>query len=207
MARGIDKLARVRLPIETPRLNLRLPTLRDVPDLKRSFRNPRTAFAVGAPLHSRSERKNPALLVARTLREFRNGDHLSLSVVLREEDRCIGRVGLRGLDWIYRKVESLSYWVDPGYWNQGLATESSWYLCQEAFRHLGVRRISSQALDRNTASQAVLRKLGFVEEGRERRAVCLRGRCMDMVLFGLLREEFERKSGSSRSRLAPSQPM
>ena len=48
-------------------------------------------------------------LVRRTLEEYVRGEHLSLSVLERESGRCIGRVGLRGLDWKWRKVESLSY--------------------------------------------------------------------------------------------------
>jgi [ribosomal protein S5]-alanine N-acetyltransferase len=183
------RLASVRLPIETSRLVLRLPSRHDVTDLRRSFRDPRTARAVGAPLHSRQEMRNPSEMITRTRREYRKGEHLSLSVVHRESGRCIGRVGLRGLIWAYQKVESLSYWIDPHCWNQGFATEASYFLCRQAFERLGMRRISSQALDRNIASLKVLRKLGFVEEGREREAVCLRGRCMEMVQFGLLREE------------------
>jgi RimJ/RimL family protein N-acetyltransferase len=132
---------------------------------------------------------DPGKMVARTLIEFRKGEHLSLSVLERESGRCVGRVGLRGLVWTYRKVESLSYWIDPRYWNRGYATEASYFLCGDAFDHLGMRRISSQALDRNVASLNVLRRLGFVEEGRERAAVCRRGKCMDMVLFGLLKGE------------------
>jgi RimJ/RimL family protein N-acetyltransferase len=153
------------------------------------FRDARTARAAGAYLHSFAERSDPAQMVRRTWREFRDGEHLSLSVILDSTGRCVGRVGLRGLDWKWRKVESLSYWLDPRYWGRGMATEASWFLCRAAFGQLRMRRISSQALDRNAASQAVLRKLGFVEEGRERRSVCLRGRCMDMILFGLLRGE------------------
>ncbi len=186
------RLARLPLPIETRRLRLRLPAARDVPALQASFRDPRTARAAGAPLHSALERRDPARMVRRTAREYRAGEHLSLSVVVREGDRCVGRVGLRGLDWNWRKVESLSYWVDPGSWNRGLATEASWALCDAAFRRLGLRRIGSQALEPNLASRAVLRKLGFVEEGREREAVVVRGRAMDMLLFGLLRGELRR---------------
>ena len=113
-----------------------------------------------------------------------------MSVILNDHGACIGRVGLRGLDWKWRKVESLSYWIDPKYWNRGYATEASWFLCREAFQHLGMRRISSSALDKNEMSLAVLRRLGFVEEGRERRSVYVRNACMDMVLFGVLKEEF-----------------
>lgn len=153
------------------------------------FRNPLTARAAGAPLHAIAEMKSPSLMVQRTRREFVAGTDLSLSVVLRSTGSCIGRVGLRGLDWKWKKVESLAYWLDPGYWNQGLTEEASWSVCKLAFDRLGMRRISSQALDRNPASQAVLRRLGFVEEGRERRSVCVKGRYMDMILFGLLAEE------------------
>jgi ribosomal-protein-alanine N-acetyltransferase len=128
-------------------------------------------------------------MVARTLAEFRKGEHLSLSVLERGSGRCVGRVGLRGLVWTYRKVESLSYWIDPRCWNRGYATEASYFLCREGFENLGLRRIGSQALDRNLASLSVLRRLGFVEEGRERSAVCVRGVCMDMLLFGLLKSE------------------
>ena len=128
-------------------------------------------------------------MVLRTAAEYRKGEHLSLSVVERASGRCVGRVGLRGLDWPWRKVESLAYWIDPAVWNHGYATEAAWFLCSAAFRSLRMRRISSQALDRNRASLAVLRKLGFTEEGRERESVCVRGRCMDMILFGLLGPE------------------
>ena len=183
------RLLRVRLPIRTKRMMLRLPELADVPDLKRMFRNPLTARAAGAPLHSNAEMRDPIEMVRRTRREFRADAHLSLSVILSSTSACIGRVGLRGLDWKWKKVESLSYWLDPRYWNQGLTTEASWILCKLAFDWLGMRRIGSQALDGNPASQAVLRRLGFVEEGREREAVCVKGRCMDMVWFGLLARE------------------
>jgi RimJ/RimL family protein N-acetyltransferase len=182
-------IQRLKLPVETPRLELRLPTLRDVPELARSFRDPRTARAAGAPLHSSLERRDPMRMVSRTRSEYRKGEHLSLSVVHRTSGRCIGRVGLRGLDWHWKKVESLAYWIDPAWWNRGFATEAAWFLCSGAFRALGMRRIASQALAPNLASLAVLRRLGFVEEGRERESVCVRGTCMDMVLFGLLKEE------------------
>jgi [ribosomal protein S5]-alanine N-acetyltransferase len=183
------RLAQVRLPIETPRLILRLPSTSDIPQLRRIFRDPRAARAVGAPMHSRAEMRNPAQLVSRTRREYRAGEHLSLSAVLRDEQVCVGRVGLRGLDWNWRKVESLSYWIDPRYWGRGFATEASWFLCWEAFRRLGMRRIGSSALDRNAASLSVHKRLGFVEEGRERQAICVKGKFMDLVLFGLLKSE------------------
>ncbi len=86
-------------------------------------------------------------------------------------------------------MESLSSWIDPTYWTRGHATEASWFLCHKAFRHLGMRRIGSSSLDLNRASRAVHRRPGFVEEGREREAVRLKGRSLDMIHFGLLQRE------------------
>jgi [ribosomal protein S5]-alanine N-acetyltransferase len=183
------RLYQLSFPILTPRLLLQLPTRRDVPDLRESFRDTRTARALGAPLHSAEEMRNPARLVSRTRRELRNGTDLSLSVIQRSDGRCVGRVGLRGLDWHWRTVESLSYWIDPRFWNQGYATEASWFLCCAAFSRLGLRRISSSALVRNEPSQRVLKKLGFRYEGRQREAVRVRGHFVDMRMYGLLRRE------------------
>jgi ribosomal-protein-alanine N-acetyltransferase len=200
-------LSAVRLPIETRRLTLRLPSREDVPELRRSFRDPRTARAAGARLHARSEMRDPARMVARTRREYRSGEHLSVSVVLREGGpECIGRAGLRGINWTHRKVENLSYWIDPAHWNRGYATEAAWFLCDAAFRRLGMRRIGSSALAANLASLAVHRHLGFVEEGREREAVRVKGKSLDMVLFGLLAgelpawEKVSRRAGLSGRR-------
>jgi [ribosomal protein S5]-alanine N-acetyltransferase len=199
-----ERLARLSLPIETPRLSLRLPSRRDVTDLRRSFRDRRTARAVGARLHSLEEMRDPARMVRRTRREFREGTDLSLSVIQRNDGRCIGRVGLRGLDWNWRTAESLSYWIDPRFWNRGYATEASWFLCRAGFRQLGLRRIGSSALDSNVASLRVLKKLGFVREGRQRQSVRVAGRSMDMLMYGLLRDE--QLSWGSITREAASSP-
>ncbi len=200
MPSGSSRRSRLKLPIQTPRLTLRLPSNKDVRDLRRSFRNPPTARAVGAPLHTAAETRDPRVMIARTRREFSRGEHLSLSVIHRDSAVCVGRVGLRGLDWKWRKVESLSYWIDPDWWSQGIATEASWYLCDSAFKRLEMRRIASQALRPNGPPLAVLRKLGFVEEGRERQSVCIGSRCVDMVLFGLLRNEFIPRARALSSR-------
>jgi [ribosomal protein S5]-alanine N-acetyltransferase len=209
MGAGATRLSRLALPITTPRLVLRLPSNSDVRDLRRSFRDPRTARAVGAYLHSSLERRDPVAMVARTRAEYRRGEHLSLSVVDRGTSAVVGRVGLRGLDWTWRKVESLSYWIDPAWWNHGYATEASWFLCRQAFQRLGMRRIASQALTENAASIRVLRKLGFVEEGREREAISVRGRTMDMILFGLFPGELrplEQRSAVGGRYVQPGRP-
>ncbi len=91
---------------------------------------------------------------------------------------------MRGLDWKWRRVESRSYWIDPGMGHRGYASEAARVLCHEGFRRLGARRFRPPALEPSGASLAEFRLLGFVEEGREREAVSERGRRKDGILFG-----------------------
>jgi len=57
---------------------------------------------------------------------------------------------------------------------------------------MDVDRIEAQVHPLNTASLALLRKLGFVEEGLLREAGYWMGQRHDLVQLGLLRREFVR---------------
>jgi RimJ/RimL family protein N-acetyltransferase len=79
--------------------------------------------------------------------------------------RVAGRVLLRvmpleGIDEI-----ELGYSFDPEYWGQGLATEIAQACMTTAQRHFGFSRFVSVTHPANSASQRVLRKLGFVDCG------------------------------------------
>ena len=54
--------------------------------------------------------------------------------------------------------------------------------------------ITAQALAPNTASRALLSKLGFVQEGYLRRAIKDNGVIYDNVLFSLLKEDKSKQS-------------
>ncbi len=60
------------------------------------------------------------------------------------------------------------------------------------FRTLGLYRLSSWCIAENTASARVLEKAGFKLEGRLRENECFKGRRWDTLLYGLLKEEWER---------------
>jgi [ribosomal protein S5]-alanine N-acetyltransferase len=58
------------------------------------------------------------------------------------------------------------------------------------FEHMQLDRIEAQVHPHNRASMAVLKRLGFVDEGLQREAAAWGGRRHDMVALGLLRREF-----------------
>ena len=75
---------------------------------------------------------------------------------------------------------------------QGLMTEALRAIYGWAFETMGVERIEAQVHPLNTPSLALLKKLGFVEEGLLREAGLWMGERRDLVQLGLLEREFVR---------------
>jgi len=59
------------------------------------------------------------------------------------------------------------------------------------FEELNLNRITAEVYEYNTASNNVLLKLGFKEEGRLRKAKFHKSRFWDIIIYGLLNEEFK----------------
>ena len=116
------------------------------------------------------------------------------AVTLAEDGRFIGSCGLRVHEAPQRA--EVGYFMDPQYWGKGYATEACRAVVRFAFVDLGMRRVSADYQARNAASGRVLEKLGFTIEGRLRRHSLRLGIVDDMIVTGLLREEWERGAAS-----------
>jgi ribosomal-protein-alanine N-acetyltransferase len=73
---------------------------------------------------------------------------------------------------------------------QGFMAEALRAIYPWAFETMGVERIEAQVHPRNTPSLALLKSLGFVEEGLLREAGMWLGERRDLVQLGLLKREF-----------------
>ena len=60
-----------------------------------------------------------------------------------------------------------------------------------AFRQLAVRKVCAQVLDFNVKSLSYHRKLGFEEEGLLKSQIARNGKFINVILFGLLKENWE----------------
>ena len=85
--------------------------------------------------------------------------------------------------------------VVPAMRRQGYAEEMFAYFLRYLFSQCGLHRVALVTLVSNTAALALYRKLGFVEEGREREAIFRDDRFQDLVLMGLLAEEWRGRTG------------
>ncbi|EGN98010.1 hypothetical protein SERLA73DRAFT_55712, partial [Serpula lacrymans var. lacrymans S7.3] len=78
----------------------------------------------------------------------------------------------------------------PRYWNKGYGTEASRFMVDYAFKALGLNRVSLSVHEGNAGAMAMYKKIGFVEEGRKRRANWVEGHWEDTINMGVLSEEW-----------------
>jgi ribosomal-protein-alanine N-acetyltransferase len=105
-------------------------------------------------------------------------------------DRLLGTVSLRC--YVRDQRAELGYWLAAPAWGHGYATEAARAAVAFGFRELGLARVYAQVIADNRASLAVLDKLGMVNEGVKRQHVHKARRLHDVVLYGMLRDEWRR---------------
>lgn len=102
----------------------------------------------------------------------------------------LGTVSLRR--YVRDRRAELGYWLATAAWNHGFATEACRAIIDFGFHELALARVYAHVLAGNRASMRVLDKLGMVNEGVKRQHVKKGGRLHDVVLYGLLRDEWSR---------------
>lgn len=119
------------------------------------------------------------------------------AIALKDSDELIGKLHIDE-DHLRFDVNSIdiAYWLGEEYTRKGYMTEALTAFIHYLFEEKKYDSISAQALAPNTASRALLQKLGFVQEGYLRRAIKDNGVIYDSVLFSLQREEFASRSCS-----------
>ncbi len=106
----------------------------------------------------------------------------------------VGYIVLTVYDDVDEGLAELSYCLHPSKWGKGYVTEAVKAVTEFAFDGLGVHRIEAGCSTENIASQRVLEKVGFVQEGRLRQDMQVRkGVWHDVFLYGILEtDKFER---------------
>ena len=108
----------------------------------------------------------------------------------------IGGVGIAQRDGEHE----LGYWIAPGHWNQGYATEAAAAVVAMARESLKLKRLTSGHFEDNPASGRVLAKLGFEVTGQEPRHCLARGSDVPCVtLIKELREQVWREAEPVRA--------
>lgn len=102
--------------------------------------------------------------------------------VLHHGDQVVGRIALNNIVMAAFRSASMGYWVDAAHTGRGLATWAGRHACAEALR-LGLHRVEAGTVRHNTASQGVLRRLGFTQFGTAERYLFIDGAWQDHHLY------------------------
>jgi RimJ/RimL family protein N-acetyltransferase len=107
------------------------------------------------------------------------------------QDRLVGRCTLLDLDPLARNAE-LGIALGAGERGHGYGTHAVRALAEFGFERRNLHRIFLQVLASNAPAIAAYRAAGFVEEGRMREHLWLRGSFADQLIMGLLRADWRR---------------
>ncbi|WP_164215747.1 GNAT family protein [Virgibacillus sp. YIM 98842] len=108
----------------------------------------------------------------------------------REGNTAIGVTSLINIDTKNRNAECIIDIGEKEYWGKGYGTEALKVLLAYAFLELNLHRVSLRVFSLNEKAIHIYHKLGFVEEGVMRQSLYRNGQWHDIILMGLLKEEY-----------------
>ena len=116
----------------------------------------------------------------------------NFAVHLKEDDRLIGFVRLFRVEWTHATASLQIGLGDRNDRGKGYGTEALRMTLRYAFDELSLYRLAASTAAYNTGAICFLERAGFVEEVRRRQAVLRDGQRWDIVMLGLLRDEWKR---------------
>ena len=123
-----------------------------------------------------------------TCRVVRKGAMVNWALEVREAKKLIGCLSF-GISQTHKRAE-IAYWIGEEYWNKGYCSEAAVEAIRYAFNTLNLNKITSRHMSHNPASGKVMIKAGMKQEGILRQDFLKNGQYADMVVYGLLRDEY-----------------
>lgn len=120
-------------------------------------------------------------------------DKLPLAIIDKENDFHFGNISLVNIDYINRRSDWGLVLGDFQYWNKGYAKEASFLILKHAFDSLNLERIYSGTTVENIGGQKLMEAMGMVKEGVRRNHIYKNSKYLDIIEYGVLRDEFYKK--------------
>jgi ribosomal-protein-alanine N-acetyltransferase len=175
--------------LETKRLLLRKLRLEDAEDMLEYAVDPEIAgLGLWLPFHTLADSQTD---LADTLERYNKGDLVDWAIVLKAENKMIGRAGLHPISLSNARAE-VGYASNRKYWGQGYMTEAIEEIITFGFQRLYLNRIEALILPENSASMRVAEKVGMKFEGLRRECTYIRGKFDDLRMYSILRQEWVR---------------
>jgi RimJ/RimL family protein N-acetyltransferase len=126
----------------------------------------------------------------RVLMEDWNDGERNLVFACRYDGKTIGIVSISDIDFVSGNGELGVMISNVNVRGMGLATEACMLMLDYAFGELRLHRVTVRVAPGNEPPLQLFRKLGFIHEGRMREVIRRRDSYGDLLLFGLLEDEY-----------------
>jgi [ribosomal protein S5]-alanine N-acetyltransferase len=120
-------------------------------------------------------------------------DHLILAIISKESNQHIGNIALQNINHVARSAELSVIIGEKDEWGKGLGKEACRVICDHGFSAMNLNRIYCGTFDNNQTMKKIALYLGMKEEGCRRKAAYKNGRYIDIIEYGILKEEYESK--------------
>ena len=114
----------------------------------------------------------------------------------REDDRLIGKAMIQWIEWANGNGHLRLGIGAADDRRKGYGTQALQMMLRFAFAELNLYRVSALIPEYNEAAVALFKKAGFTEEVRRRKALERDGRRWDLLMFGLLNDEWRNQAGA-----------
>ena len=121
-----------------------------------------------------------------------------LAIIEKENQSHIGNISLQKIDPISRSAEFAIVIGDKQSWGKGYSKQAGRLILDHAFFTLNLNRVYCGTFENNLPMQKLASYLGMTEEGRRRKAAFKDNRYLDILEYGVLREEYIEKLGENQ---------
>ena len=140
------------------------------------------------PLINQAEAQN---IIQHFSNKFKSNACIRWGIALKGQQNIIGTCGFNNYTKHHRA--NLGYDLQSEFWNKGLITEALNAIIDFGFSILELNRIEAEVMQGNLASNKVLAKLNFTNEGVLKQWMFWNGKYYDMTIFALLKSEYEQE--------------
>jgi RimJ/RimL family protein N-acetyltransferase len=120
-----------------------------------------------------------------------NEHELVLGIIVKSNDRLIGGTGFHNIDFRNRHASFGIAIGEKAEWGKGYGTEATCLMVQHAFQTLNLNRVWLHVYEYNERGLRAYEGVGFKKEGRLRQEHFREGRYWDIIVMGILREDWQ----------------
>lgn len=172
--------------LETDRLKLRKLTQADVPAIFHCLSNEEVTRYYGQePFIEKQQAEQLIKLFDKNYEEKRG---IRWGIERKETGEVMGTIGYHLWSAPHKRAE-IGYEIHPDYWRQGYIKEAIQQVIAYGFEHMNLQRIGAVVYLENEASNQLLLKLGFQQEGILRVYMVQNEKAYDTFIYSLLKKE------------------